>query len=509
MKVTINARCAPGRATGAMQLGTLCQQARIPCALEPEDLGIKITGLEDDSRNVAPGNMFVAIKGSKADGHLFLADAVQKGAKVLVVQDKSQKYGEAVIIQVPDTREALASLAHSFYGSPSEQMLVIGVTGTNGKTTTTYLIESILGMAGRKVGLIGTIEYRYGCTRLKAPNTTPSALRLADLFAKMRDDEVNAVVLEVSSHAIDQKRILGIHFDIGVFTNISQDHLDYHKTMNEYVAVKRSFFLDFLAKIPEAIGIFNLDDSYGMEFALAYPHRKLTYSLSSQADIRVNDYRFQPDGTHISLDIQGTAAHLFSPLLGVFNIMNILAAVAVGVALEISPDSLCSAIEQVRTIPGRFEQVTCGQPFYVIVDYAHTPDALSRVLVNARELTKGKIMTVFGCGGDRDQTKRPIMGRVVGEMSDYAIVTNDNPRTEDPLVIARAAEKGLREAGMSPERYKIILDRREAISQALHGAEPGGLVLIAGKGHEDYQIIGTTIHKFDDKAVAMELLQVL
>jgi UDP-N-acetylmuramoyl-L-alanyl-D-glutamate--2,6-diaminopimelate ligase len=388
-------------------------------------------------------------------------------------------------------------------------MTVIGVTGTNGKTTTTFLIESILQMAGRQVGLIGTIEYRYGNTRLKASNTTPSPLQLAQLFSKMHDQQIDAAILEVSSHAIHQKRILGIQFDIGVFTNISQDHLDYHRTMEDYISVKRSFFLDYVGTRPQAIGIFNLDDPHGKEFAEAYPHQKLTYSLNSPADVRVKNYKFQPDGTYISLDIQGTEAHLFSPLLGVFNITNILAAMAAGVALEIPPELLCKGIEKIDTIPGRFERVTCGQPFYVIVDYAHTPDALQRVLANARQLTSANIITVFGCGGDRDQSKRPIMGRVVGELSDHAIITNDNPRTEDPLTIAKAAEEGLLSAGMTSERYRIILDRREAIVEALQRAQPNDLVLIAGKGHEDYQIIGTTIQKFDDKAVAIEILQVL
>ncbi len=492
-----------------MQFGKLCQNAQIPCSLAPKDQAIEITGLEDDSRKVAPGNIFFAIKGWKVNGHLFISDAVEKGAKVLVVQDKIPTYNDVAIIQVPDTREALAHLAHRFYNSPTEQMTVIGVTGTNGKTTVTYLIESILGMAGQQVGLIGTIEYRYGSTRLKASNTTPSPLLLAQHFSKMCDQQIDTVVLEVSSHAIHQKRILGIQFDIGVFTNISQDHLDYHKTMDEYVAVKRSFFLDYLGARPQAIGIFNLDDPHGKEFSEAYPHQKLTYGLNSPADIRVKNYSFQPDGTYISLDIQGTDAHLFSPLLGVFNIMNILAAMAAGVALQIPAELLCKGVEKVCTIPGRFERVTCGQAFYVIVDYAHTPDALHRVLVNARQLTAGKIITVFGCGGDRDQSKRPIMGRMVGEMSDYAIITNDNPRTEDPLTIAKAAEKGLLDASMTPERHQIILDRREAIAQALQRAQPNDLVLIAGKGHEDYQIIGTTTQKFDDKAVAIEILQVL
>ncbi len=490
-----------------MQFGKLCQNAQIPCSLAQKDHAIEITGLEDDSRKVAPGNVFIAIKGWKMDGHLFISDAVEKGAKVLVVQDKMQTYNDVAIIQVPDTREALARLAHRFYDSPTEQMTVIGVTGTNGKTTVTYLIESILCMAGRQVGLIGTIEYRYGSTRLKASNTTPSPLLLAQHFSNMHDQHIDTAVLEVSSHAIHQKRILGIQFDIGVFTNISQDHLDYHKTMDEYVAVKRSFFLDYLGARPQAIGIFNLDDPHGKEFAEAYPHQKITYSLSSPADIRVKNYSFQPDGTYISLEIQGTDAHLFSPLLGVFNIMNILAAMAAGVALQIPTKLLCKGVEKVHTIPGRFERVTCGQAFYVIVDYAHTPDALHRVLVNARQLTAGKIITVFGCGGDRDQSKRPIMGRMVGELSDYVIITNDNPRTEDPLTIAKAAEKGLLDASMTPKRHQIILDRREAITQALQRAQPNDLVLIAGKGHEDYQIIGTTTQKFDDKAVAIEILQ--
>lgn len=493
-----------------MRLVKLCHDAQISCSLEPKHQSLEVTGLANDSRQVAPGHVFVAIKGWKTDGHLFVSDAVKNGARVLIVEDKIPAYNDVAIIQVSDTRDTLARLAHSFYGSPTWQITVIGVTGTNGKTTATYLIESILRMAGRQVGLMGTIEYRYGNTHLKAPNTTPSALEIARHFANMRDQQIDAAVLEVSSHAIDQKRILGIQFDIGAFTNISQDHLDYHKTMEEYVATKRSFFLDYLGARPQAIGIFNLDDSHGVQFAQAYPNQKLTYSLNSPAaDIRVKDHRFQSDGTNLSLDIQGEEAHLLSPLLGLFNVMNILTAIGVGVALQIPTELICKGIEGVHTIPGRFERIACGQPFYVIVDYAHTPDALHRVLANARQLTRGKIITVFGCGGDRDQSKRPIMGRVVAELSDYAIITNDNPRTEEPLAIAQAAEKGVLDGGMTSKRYQIILDRREAIAEALRKAQPKDLVLIAGKGHEDYQIIGTTIQKFDDKAVAIEILQVL
>jgi UDP-N-acetylmuramoyl-L-alanyl-D-glutamate--2,6-diaminopimelate ligase len=473
---------------------------------------VRVTGVTDNSQKVLPGNIFVATHGGRTDSHLFISDAVEAGAAVIIAEREIPEYRNTVTLCVDDSRDALGRLAHSFAGNPSRDMLVFGVSGTNGKTTTTYLLESILKAAGFNPGVVGTIEYRYAGRVVKAVHTTPSALHLAEFFAEMRAAGVNAVAMEVSSHAVDQRRISGIEFDIGVLTNITQDHLDYHKTMEAYAAAKHAFYFDFLLrpkmgrKRPAPAAVFNVDDDWSARFADEFPGRKLTFGVGQRADVRVEEAGFEPAGTSIRANCSGAPLDLQSRLLGTFNVSNVLGAVAAGMAADVSANEIAAGISNLEKVPGRFEQVYVGQEFFVLVDYAHTPDALERVLVNARTMTKGRIITVFGCGGDRDKGKRPIMGRIAGDRSDIAILTNDNPRTESPEAIATMVMAGLEQSSITRQNVEMILDRRAAIGRAVDLAQKGDLVMIAGKGHEDYQILGhETIH-FDDREVAREFL---
>lgn len=474
----------------------------------PRDLAI--SGIFDSSQKVEPGGLFVATRGSKTDSHLFISDAVERGAAVLVVEDGIPEYRKAKVIRVENSREVLGKLAHAFYGNPTKEMLVMGVSGTNGKTTTTFLLESILKAADYSPGVIGTIEYRYANTKVKASNTTPGSLQLAELMHDMRADGVDAIAMEVSSHAIDQERVAGIDFDVAILTNITQDHLDYHKTMQAYSEAKKRFYFDLLLREKngagkmEPVAVFNIDDEYGAAFSRDFGAKQITFGLGEKAMLRGRDIQYRADGTLIKADWEGETLDIETPLLGAFNAMNVLGAVAAGLAAGISSDAVLQGVKTVAPVAGRFEQVHEGQPFHVIVDYAHTPDALERVLVNARHMTKGKIITVFGCGGDRDPGKRPIMGEVAARLSDRAIITNDNPRTEDPQRIAEMVAEGVKSVDVTPS---LQLDRHVAIAEAIASAQEGDLVLIAGKGHEDYQILNTgTIH-FDDREVARECLR--
>jgi UDP-N-acetylmuramoyl-L-alanyl-D-glutamate--2,6-diaminopimelate ligase len=472
-----------------------------------------ISGIFDNSQRVEPEGVFVATRGTTTDSHLFISDAVERGAKVLIVEQDIPAYRNTHVIRVSNSRDVLGKLAHAYYGNPSRDMLVAGISGTNGKTTSTFLMEAIFQAAGLKPGIIGTIEHRYGDVHVKAHNTTPTALQIAELMAQMRDAGVNAIAMEVSSHAADQDRISGIKFDVGLLTNITQDHLDYHKTMEAYALAKKRFYFDHLLRNPAGYtraippaAVFNFDDSRARQFAEEFPEKKLTFGFDEGADIRALAVDYRLDGTLIEVDNQGDVLDIDTRLLGGFNVMNVLGAFATGLACGFPLETVLRGISQVSAVSGRFEQVSEGQDFRIIVDYAHTPDALERILVNARRLTNQRIITVFGCGGDRDPTKRPIMGHTAAELSDYVIVTNDNPRTESPEAIAEMIEEGIREVDMSDKGFSVQLDRRAAIGEAIGLAREGDLVLIAGKGHEDYQITSSgTIH-FDDREVAREFL---
>lgn len=477
----------------------------------PSDIDPKITGITDNSRRVMPGNIFVAIKGASADGHLFLSDAVDKQAAALVVERDIPSYPGVPVIRVPDTRDALALLAHAWFGNPSKKLLLCGATGTNGKTTSTYVLRSCIEAAGIRSGLVGTIHYDVGGELLKAINTTPSSLSLAEMFSRMISNGLGAAVMEVSSHAIHQRRILGLEFNVGIFSNLTQDHLDYHGTMESYRQVKWKFFEEHLAPFG-GVGVFNIEDETGRTFAANYSGEKITYGMKSSADVYPINYELHSRYTRISIGLRGETCEFRTGLIGRFNLMNILAASAGALAAGISPGQIAAGISQMRPVPGRFEPVDLGQPFAVVVDYAHTPDALERILASALDFSPRRIITIFGCGGNRDRAKRALMAKAVGNSmmrnrEDFAIITNDNPRDEEPEAIAREAEEGFIQLGLPRQRYEIILDRKDAIRRALSMAGEGDIVIIAGKGHEDYQIVGKNVLHFDDRETARELLR--
>ena len=473
----------------------------------------EITGLTDDSRRVSPGGLFVAVKGTQSDGHRFLAQAVTAGAGAIVVE-KGQVSAETLaslgvpVIQVGDSRRALGLLASRFYGEPARRLKVIGVTGTNGKTTTTYLCKSILEAAGVRVGLIGTVAYVFGDERVAATHTTPGAVELQGLLRRMVDAGMQAVVMEVSSHALALDRTAGCQFGTAVFTNLTQDHLDFHADMEDYFRAKLRLFTALAA---EARAVVNGDDPYGERVVEATQAKVWTFAIDRPADLRAEDVQISLNGVQFTAHTPAGSVALRSRLVGRHNVHNILAAVGVGLAQGVPLEAIAAGVATLRNVPGRFEQVEAGQPFTVVVDYAHTEDALYRLLTTAQTVRTGRIITVFGCGGDRDRGKRPKMGHVAARYSDVVVVTSDNPRTEDPDAIIRAiipgVQAGMREAGRG--RYLIHADRRVAIAEAVRLAQAGDMVLIAGKGHEDYQVIGKEKHPFDDRVVAREAIEAL
>lgn len=494
------------------KLGELFDRARIAAALTRPDLVVH--SITDNSSRVEPGALFVAVQGPHRDGHAFISDAVERGARAVVVERDIPPYTDVEIVRVEDTREALGRLAHAWYGHPSAHMLVLGVSGTNGKTTTTYLLESICTAAGLSTGVIGTIEYRYAGHREEAQNTTPSALQLASLMARMRRAGVAAIAMEVSSHASHQKRIAGIEFDVAILTNITQDHLDYHGTMEAYAMAKRAFYFDFLLRRPRAKrtepwAVFNIDDEWGRRFSSEFSGAQITFGLGEDARIRPDHLEVSSRGIRFDVNLpDGQRLEIASPLLGVFNVHNILGAAAAALAVGLEPQAIQRGVACLAGVPGRFERIDEGQPFAVVVDYAHTPDALERVLANARKMTPGgKIITVFGCGGERDETKRPKMGEVVARSSDLVIVTNDNPRREDPERIAGMILEGIRRVSVPSDLVHVILDRRSAIAHAFDQARKGDCVIIAGKGAEPYLDIGGVKIPYDDRQTARELLR--
>lgn len=477
------------------------------------DLDREITGLTDDSRRVSPGGLFVAVKGAQADGHRYLNQALSAGAAALVVEAGHVPAGTldalgVPVIEVRDSRHALGVLAGRFHGDPSQRLKMIGVTGTNGKTTITYLCKSVLEAAGAKVGLVGTVAYLIGNERIEATHTTPGAVELQGLFRRMVDAASDAAVMEVSSHALALDRTAGCEFRTAVFTNLTQDHLDFHADMDEYFQAKLRLFAGLA---PEGRAIVNRDDPYGPRVAEATRARVWTYAVDRPADLRAEDVRVSLEGVRFTAQTPAGAVALRSPLVGRHNVYNILAAVGVGLEQGIALPTIAAGVAGLTSVPGRFERVEAGQPFTVVVDYAHTEDALFRLLTTAEAVKTGRIITVFGCGGDRDRGKRPKMGRVSAVYSDVVIVTSDNPRSENPEAIIReivpGVQAGMREAGRG--RYVIHVDRHEAIMEAVRTAQPGDLVLIAGKGHEHYQIIGKDRHPFDDRVVAREAIEAL
>ena len=461
--------------------------------------------LTADSRQVVPETLFVALRGVHTDGHRFLGEALDRGASVLVVeefpgalQERVQQAG-CTVVKVPNSRQAFALLASAYYGHPGRRLRLIGITGTNGKTTTSYIIESILQAAGKAVGVIGTVSYRLGTQEIPATHTTPDALELHGLLAQMVKANLGYAVMEVSSHALDQERVWGCRFEAAVFTNLSRDHYDYHGTVEAYFAAKARLFQE----LSSVWHILNLDDPYGQQLLQMSRARLLTYALEGEATCKPSAVRHGLDGIRFHLSTTKGQLEITSPLVGRHNVYNLLAGIAVAIALDIDAGAIIQGIAQLQRVPGRLERVDSGQDFAVFVDYAHTPDALEQVLQLVRAETTGRLITVFGCGGDRDPGKRPLMGQVATRLSDYTIITSDNPRTEDPQRIIDAIITGVESAA----DYVALPDRQEAIAHAIAMAQPRDTIVIAGKGHEDYQILGQTRRHFDDREVAQAALE--
>jgi UDP-N-acetylmuramoyl-L-alanyl-D-glutamate--2,6-diaminopimelate ligase len=467
-----------------------------------------VRGVEYDSRRVQPGDVFVAMRGESSDGNRFIDKAIAAGAAAIVTDSATEKPRDGVAwAQVPNGRRALARLSANFYKSPAEKLAITGITGTNGKSTTTFLLESIFTAAGRKGALVGTIEYHVAGKILPAPHTTPEALELNRMLAEALSHGATEVVMEASSHALAQQRIYGIPFDVAVFTNLTRDHLDYHHTMDEYFASKQILFQGCGTEPPRA-AVINIDDEYGQKLLPISRKRSslvLTYGFN-KGDLHAEKVEITPRGTRFDLVLSHDRLALFSPLIGKVNVYNILAAAGAAYARGCSHEAMVRGIENLTRVPGRFERVDCGQPFTMVVDYAHTDDALRNLTSIARDFaqqSKGRVITLFGCGGDRDRAKRPLMGEAAGRGSDFVILTSDNPRSEDPLAIINDAMVGLQRSGA---KYKVEPDRRKAITLAVSEAGPGDIVLIAGKGHEKVQVTREGSLAFDDVEVSRQAL---
>ncbi|HLJ62407.1 MAG TPA: UDP-N-acetylmuramoyl-L-alanyl-D-glutamate--2,6-diaminopimelate ligase [bacterium] len=461
----------------------------------------EVTGLAYHSAHVRAGDLFAAIRGLSQDGHRYAQDAARRGAVAVLVDHAVPDVGATQVV-VPDTRQALAFVAAAFHGTPSEHLWVCGVTGTNGKTTTTYLLEAILARAGRRVGLVGTLGARLGGAPVEFHATTPTTPEAPDvqrLLAEMRAAGAGDVIMEVTSHALALHRVDACRFGAAVFTNLTQDHLDFHGDLAGYRDAKARLF-EMVA--PDGLSVVNADDEASAAMASRSRARVWTYGIEQRADVCAERLTLGPRGTRGSVVWPGGRMPLVLPLPGRFNVANALAAAAVALARGIPPEVVSGALETVPGVPGRCELVNEGQPFTVIVDYAHTPDGLEKVLRLAREVATGRCVTVFGCGGDRDRTKRPIMGRIGTALADYAVFTSDNPRSEDPGAIIREIE-----AGAAGRNFESEPDRRLAIGRALALARAGDVVVIAGKGHEPYQILRDRTIAFDDREVARDLLR--
>jgi len=475
--------------------------AALPSAETKAGTQLNIKGLAYHSQQVKPGYLFVCIKGFNTDGHLYAQEAFEKGALALVVERWLEQIPRDKQILVSNSRRALALLAASFYDHPTKKLQLVGVTGTNGKTTTTFLVESIFKAAGRKTGLIGTVEYRIGDQPLPVQRTTPESLDLQRLLYEMARDKVELVALEVSSHAIDLERVTGCQFSALVFTNLSQDHLDYHGNLENYFQVKSRLF-----RSPDPQNstryLLNGDDPFGRELTKMVNGSFYLYGINSPADIRAREIKISPEGLFFEVSTPLGNLSLEMKLKGLFNVYNALAALGVGISLGLPLEVIKEGLEKMEGVPGRFESIDCGQDFSVIVDYAHTPESLRNVLETARSIAQGRLITVFGCGGNRDREKRPLMGEVAARLSDFSIITSDNPRQEDPITIIDQIEAGFKR-GKTNSRYSKIPDRRDAIFQAIALARKGDIVIIAGKGHEKEQIFADKTVPFDDCEVAI------
>lgn len=471
-------------------------KTKLPLALA----GLRVLGLDYDSRRICPGFLFFAFAGARADGRQFAAKAKELGAIATISELEMPDGFDGVWLEVEHGRRALAVASRNFYRHPDERVMMTGITGTNGKTTTSYLIDSILSTAGHTTALIGTIEYHLAGKVIEAANTTPESLDLFRILAELERVGGTRATMEVSSHALALGRAYGVRFHTAVFTNLTRDHLDFHHTMEEYFAAKQLLFAPADTPPPK-FAVINSDDEYGRKIESISP--TLRYGLDEDADVRATEISSTFDGLHFRLKTSEGDIAIASGLAGTINVYNILAACATGLSYGIDLQTIASGIANRPSVPGRFERVDAGQPFLVVVDYAHTDDALRNTLAVAHGMSPKRVITVFGCGGDRDRTKRPLMGKAAAEGSDYVVLTSDNPRSEDPLAIIMDALVGLQRRETA---YVVEPDRKTAIGIALANAGPGDIVLIAGKGHENYQVLkDKTIH-FDDREVARDVL---
>ena len=459
------------------------------------DEEIDVKGIAYDSRQVKEGYAFVCISGFNTDGHKYVKSAIELGAKIIVAEKNVDTANSVCVVKVKNTRATLAKMGSNFYGNPSKKMNMVGVTGTNGKTSTTYIIKSVLDTAMHKVGIIGTIENRIGDKVLHTERTTPESLDLQKLLNDMVVENVDSVVMEVSSHALDLNRVDCCEFDVGVFTNLTQDHLDYHVNMENYKMAKAKLF-----QISDK-SVINIDDEVGNYMLGVAKGKVLTVGIDKKAHIMAKDIKMSYEGIEFDLVYLNESQPIKLNMLGKFSVYNVLVAVGACIFMEIPMDSIIRGIEEIKGIRGRFETIKSPNGFGVVVDYAHTPDGLENVLKTAKEFGTGSIITIFGCGGDRDKTKRPIMGEIAGRLSNHCIITNDNPRSENPEIISKEIEVGIKKTACPFEK---VLDRREAIFKAVLMAKKGDIVIIAGKGHETYQIFSDKTIHFDDKEVVLQ-----
>jgi UDP-N-acetylmuramoyl-L-alanyl-D-glutamate--2,6-diaminopimelate ligase len=486
---------------GTMKLQSLLSYLRLISEVSQENP--EITSIEHDNRNVKEGSLFICIKGYTVDGHDYAAAAVENGASAVVAERPLDL--DVPVIVVRDTQRAMSVLADAFYNHPTQKLKLIGITGTNGKTTTSHLVDKIFRDAKHVTGLIGTMYTKIDETIYETKNTTPDSVTLQKAFHEMVERRVDTAIMEVSSHALELGRVHGCDYDIAVFTNLTQDHLDFHGNMENYKHAKSLFFSQlgnaYLENRPK-FAVLNADDAATEDFIKWTAAHVLTYGIDTEAHLMAKDIHITANGTEFTFVTPQVSRKITLKLAGKFNIYNVLAAIGTALCAGLPLESIISSIETVEGVSGRFELVNAGQDFSVIVDYAHTPDSLENVLKTIGEFAKNKVFAIVGCGGDRDKTKRPIMAKIATELASDPIFTSDNPRTENPKQILKDMETGV--IGKS---YKVIEDRKEAINYAVSQAKQGDVVLIAGKGHETYQIIGAEVHDFDDRAVAREAIK--
>jgi UDP-N-acetylmuramoyl-L-alanyl-D-glutamate--2,6-diaminopimelate ligase len=463
----------------------------------------QISSIEMDSREVKSGSLFICVKGYTVDGHEFVDQAIEKGAVAII--SESPLHVRVPVVTVTDSKRVMAVLADAFYQHPTQKLQLIGITGTNGKTSTTHMIEKIMRAAGRNTGLIGTIHTKIGDQTFDTKNTTPESLTLQKTFSKMLQHQVDTAIMEVSSHALDLGRVHGCDFDIAVFTNLTQDHLDYHGSMTEYRRAKGLLFAQlgnsFNPEKPK-YAVLNADDEAAEEYKRSTSAHVITYGVNQPSHIRATDIKMENNGTRFTLSIEGKSYQVQIKLVGLFSVYNVLAAIATSIAANVPISTIIDTLKEIEGVQGRFELVHAGQDFAVVVDYAHTPDSLGNAIQTLKEFVKGSLFVIVGCGGDRDKSKRPIMAGIAATHADVAIFTSDNPRSEDPDQILKDMEAGAQQGD-----FKTIIDREEAIRYAIERAKKDDIILIAGKGHETYQIIGQEVVDFDDREVAKKVIK--